>query len=73
MAQLSREYLSNGADRSLHGFLHLSFAQLCHRHGSVVGAVVPRPRLIPIAGPLVGPPVPLADADLAEVGRSPTR
>jgi len=53
MADLARAYLSNGADHSLHGFLRLSFAQLQHRHGSVVGAAVPRPRLLPVAEPIV--------------------
>jgi hypothetical protein len=48
MAQLARAYLSNGANRTLHEFLRLNFAQLQHRHGSIVGVVVPRPRLIPI-------------------------
>lgn len=48
MAHLARAYLSNGAERSLHAFLRLNFAQLCHRHGSVVGVVVPRPRLLPV-------------------------
>lgn len=48
MAHLARVYLSNGATRSLHDFLRLNFAQLQHRHGSVVGVVVPRPRLLPI-------------------------
>jgi predicted metallopeptidase len=48
MADLARAYLSNGATQSLHGFLRLSFAQLQHRHGSVVGVVVPRPRLLPV-------------------------
>jgi hypothetical protein len=51
MAHLARAYLSNGADHSLHGFLRLSFAQLQHRHGSVVGVVVPRPRLLPVHEP----------------------
>jgi hypothetical protein len=51
MADLARAYLSNGASKSLHAFLRLSFAQLQHRHGSVVGIVVPRPRLLPIAEP----------------------
>ena len=55
MAQLARAYLSNGADRSLHGFLRLSFAQLAARHGSVVGVVVPRPRLLPV--PAATPPL----------------
>lgn len=48
MAQLARAYLNNGATRSLHDFLRLNFAQLQHRHGSVVGVVVPRPRLLPV-------------------------
>jgi hypothetical protein len=52
MAHLARAYLSNGADRSLHAFLRLNFAQLQHRHGSVVGVVVPRPRLLPISDPV---------------------
>lgn len=47
MAHLARVYLSNGATRALHDFLRLNFAQLLHRHGSVVGVVVPRPRLLP--------------------------
>lgn len=49
MADLARAYLSGGAaDRELHGFLRMDFAQLAHRHGSVVGVVVPRPRLLPV-------------------------
>lgn len=48
MAHLARAYLSNGATRELHAFLRLNFAQLEHRHGSVVGVVVPRPRLLPV-------------------------
>jgi predicted metallopeptidase len=48
MAQMARSYLGNGADRSLHSFLRLNFAQLAHRHGSVVGVKVPRPRLLPV-------------------------
>ncbi len=49
MAHLSRAYLANGADASLHGWMRLDFAQLRHRHGSVAAAVVPRPRLIPVS------------------------
>jgi predicted metallopeptidase len=49
MAEMARAYLSNGADRQLHEFLRLNFAQLQHRHGAVVGVTVPRPRLIPVA------------------------
>ena len=48
MAHMARAYLSNGADRGLHDFLRLNFAQLSHRHGSVVGVSVPRPRLVPV-------------------------
>ena len=47
MAGLARAYLSNGADRGLHEFLRLNFAQLRGRHGSVVGVSVPRPLLLP--------------------------
>jgi hypothetical protein len=48
MAHLARAYLAGGPDRALHDFLRLNFAQLAHRHGSVLGVVVPRPRLIPV-------------------------
>ena len=48
MAGLARVYLADGADPSLHAFLRLNFAQLQHRHGGVVGVVVPRPKLIPV-------------------------
>ncbi len=48
MAVLARAYLASGADPALHAFLRLDFAQLAHRHGSVVGVTVPRPRLLPI-------------------------
>jgi predicted metallopeptidase len=48
MADMARAYLRNGADRSLHDFLRLTFAQLQHRHGSVQAVHVPRPRLLPI-------------------------
>src|SRR5262245_20255925 len=51
MAAMAREYLGGQVDRSLHAFLRLNFAQLQHRHGSVVGVVVPRPRLLPIPDP----------------------
>jgi hypothetical protein len=48
MAHLARLYLAGGADPALHAFLRLNFAQLEHRHGRVVGVVVPRPKLIPV-------------------------
>jgi hypothetical protein len=48
MAHLAREYLAGGADPDLHAFLRLNFRQLAHRHGTVLGAVVPRPKLVPL-------------------------
>jgi hypothetical protein len=48
MAGLARAYLASGADPALHAFLRLDFVQLCHRHGGVVGVMVPRPRLLPV-------------------------
>jgi hypothetical protein len=48
MAELAREYLATRPDPNLHAFLRLNFAQLIHRHGSVVGTVVPRPKIIPV-------------------------
>jgi hypothetical protein len=48
MAGLAREYLAGRPNPDLHAFLRLNFAQLVHRHGSVAGVVVPRPRLIPV-------------------------
>jgi len=48
MAALARAYLSGGADPAVYSFLRMDFAQLKHRHGSVEGVIVPRPRLLPI-------------------------
>ncbi len=48
MSHLARTYLSNGADHSLFSFMRLNFSQLLQRHGSVVGVMVPRPRLLPL-------------------------
>jgi hypothetical protein len=48
MAGLARAYLAANPDPALHAFLRLNFAQLQDRHGSVVGVVVPRPKLIPV-------------------------
>ena len=50
MADLARCYLADGTDPALHAFLRLVFAQLLRRHGRVVGAVAPRPKLIPLVG-----------------------
>jgi hypothetical protein len=49
MAHLARDYLNTGPDPKLHAFLRLNFGQLQERHGSVIGVVVPRPKLIPVA------------------------
>jgi predicted metallopeptidase len=48
MAGLAREYLASASEPTLHGFLRLNFAQLQERHGSVIGVVVPRPKLVPV-------------------------
>jgi hypothetical protein len=60
MADLARAYLASGPDPALHDFLRLNFAQLQHRHGNVIGVMVPRPRLVPVAEapepPAVGRP-----------------
>jgi hypothetical protein len=48
MADLARAYLTSKPDPALHSFLRLDFAQLQQRHGSVVGVMVPRPKVIPV-------------------------
>jgi len=48
MAGMAREYLQTGPDPVTHDFLRLTHAQLRHRHGSVFGAVVPRPKMVPL-------------------------
>ena len=48
MLAMARDYLQNGADPKLHGFLRLSFAQLRRRHGTLIGYAIPRPKLIPL-------------------------
>jgi len=48
MAHLARAYLAGRPDPALHGFMRLSFRQLEKRHGSVVGVMVPRPKLVPV-------------------------
>lgn len=50
MAGLAREYLASSPDPRLHAFLRLNFAQLMRRHGSIVGTVVPRPKMVPVLG-----------------------
>jgi predicted metallopeptidase len=48
MAMLARAYLATKPDPALHTFLRLNYYQLRHRHGRVVGTMVPRPKLIPL-------------------------
>ncbi|MFO0807065.1 MAG: putative metallopeptidase [Gemmataceae bacterium] len=48
MAELVRAYLAGGPDPDLHAFLRLNHAQLCQRHGSVVGVRVPRPKIVAV-------------------------
>lgn len=48
MAELVRDYLTNGADPALHAFLRVSFNQLVRQHGAILGQVVPVPKLVPI-------------------------
>jgi hypothetical protein len=48
MARLARAYLAARPDPALHAFLRMNFAQLQRKHGSVVGVVVPRPKLVPL-------------------------
>lgn len=48
MAHYARAYLAQRNTSPLHHFLRLNFSQLVHRHGSVVGVMVPRPKAIPI-------------------------
>lgn len=48
MADLARAYLGGGANPRRHEFLRFTCAQLQARHGRVIGAVVPRVKIIPL-------------------------
>lgn len=48
MARLARAYLASEPDDALHAFLRLDHGELRRRYGQVVGAVVPRPKLVPL-------------------------
>jgi hypothetical protein len=48
MAALARTYLATRPDPRVYGFLRLDFAQLQRRHGSVLGVMVPRPKVVPV-------------------------
>ena len=60
MDRLVTAYLKDGADPARHAFLRLSFAQLCRRHGAVVGLHLPRPKLVPVPFTPPRPPGPPA-------------
>ncbi|MBM3996338.1 MAG: hypothetical protein FJ303_19625 [Planctomycetes bacterium] len=51
MVHHARQYLASRPNPSFHAFLRLNFAQLEARHGSIVGVVVPRPKMIPLFSP----------------------
>jgi predicted metallopeptidase len=48
MLALAREYMQSGPDATIVDFLRLTFSQLLHRHSSITGQIVPRPKLIRI-------------------------
>jgi hypothetical protein len=48
MATLAREYLADHPDPGVFEFLRVGYAELWDRHGGITGAVVPRPKLLPI-------------------------
>lgn len=48
MAELAREYAADHPEPGLFDFLRLGYRELWDRHGGVVGAVVPRPKLLPV-------------------------
>ena len=60
MDRLVGDYLKAGGDPARHAFLRLSFAQLCRRHGAVVGLHLPRPKLVPVPFTPPRPPGPPA-------------
>ncbi len=48
MAVLARAYLNRKPDPSLIDFLRHDFGRLQERHGSILGVMVPRPKIIPV-------------------------
>jgi len=51
MTEFANDYMRRGPDPSLLGFLRMDFAQLRQRHGKVIAAIVPRPRLVRVDAP----------------------
>ena len=48
MAELVKGYLEEHPDPEQFAFLWAGYRELWERHGGIVGAVVPRPKLLPI-------------------------
>jgi hypothetical protein len=48
MASLVQEYLHDHPDPEVFHFLQINYRQLWHRYGGIVGAIVPRPKLLPV-------------------------
>lgn len=51
MAELAREYVADHPEPRLFGFLEAGYRELWDRHGGIVAAVVPRPKLLPVGWP----------------------
>jgi hypothetical protein len=49
MAELAREYVADHPDPDVFDFLRGGSRELWDRHGGIVGTVVPRPKLLPVA------------------------
>jgi hypothetical protein len=48
MAELVKEYVADHPDPGQFGFLRANYRELWDRYGGIVGAVVPRPKLLPV-------------------------
>jgi hypothetical protein len=48
MAELARDYMEEHPDPERFAFLRPGYRELWERHGGLVGAVVPRPKLLPV-------------------------
>jgi hypothetical protein len=48
MAALARQYAEDHPEPDLFAFLNHGYRELWDRHGGIVGAVVPRPKLLPV-------------------------
>jgi hypothetical protein len=48
MAGLAKEYVEDHPDPELFGFLKRDYREMWDHHGGIIGAVVPRPKLLPV-------------------------